>query len=133
MTAPAPACAISRAVVVIHSLDRESRRAAVASVAAQARAGEQLGLVGNVVRRLRQARSPGVVTGCARSGDNAGVIETGRQPRAGAMTLVARGRRGHVLRRFPGGGAAVVAARAGPGSHGGVVEARGNPGAGPMA
>ena len=116
MATLAPTRAVTRAVVVIHRLNRKTGCARVAGVAAHAGAGEQLGLVGDVIIRFGQPRPTRVVTGRAGPWRNAGVtkypIGKGRVTR---MTAVARGRGGDMTRwfaeRVPGGVGAVMARR----------------------
>jgi len=86
---------------VIHRLSRKTGRAPVTGVAIQAGAGQQLGLVGNVVDRLAQAGTALVVTAGAGARADAGVAERGTgKTRVIFMTGIARRRGGDMVRRF---------------------------------
>ena len=115
---------------MIHRLRRKAGRTPVAGVAIHAGAGQQLGLVGNVVGRLAQAGTTLVVAAGTGARADAGVAERGAgKTRVIFMTGVT-GRRGGDMgrmfsQRIPLGVGTVVAGRALAGNHalgGGVTE-----------
>jgi len=102
---------------MIHRLNRKTGGAPVAGVTVHAGAGQQLGLVGNVIGRLAQAGTALVVAAGTSARADAGVAERGAgKTRVIFMTGIARRRGRDMVRRFaqriPLGVGTVVAGRA---------------------